>query len=295
MTSAPMAPMSDAPDPTRSGGSDPDLDGPLGAFISMAIEDDYRARPPQSPGGGTLPLPTGAGRSPHRAMVGAAAIAVVIGLIGAVAILAVRSTDDERARTRADLVERVRVQSDLVDERRAAVEEATARVDDLRVRLQSATTVDPQAARIDRLARMAGTTPLSGPGISVTIHDAPDAAAGSLNRVLDRDLQLVVNALWKMGASGIAINGQRLTSQSAIRGAGQAILVDYQPVLAPYRIDAIGTSSADPTDNDLVALLAGLRETYGLDSTVSAGDVALPAGESRPPHFANVDEEDRAP
>jgi uncharacterized protein YlxW (UPF0749 family) len=132
---------------------------------------------------------------------------------------------------------------------------------------------------------------LAGPGLRVTIDDAPGAGSGSLNRVLDRDLQLIVNALWKMGATGIAINGQRLTGVTAIRAAGEAILVDYRPLVPPYAIEAIGTSSPEPDDNDLIRLLDALQAEYGLTSSIVAGDVALPAGELRAPHLALVEPE----
>ena len=262
------------------------VDGPLDEFIALAVQDDYRTVADDLRAGERDAAP--AGRWPRPRLVGAAAVAVAIGLIAAVAILSVRSTDDSRARTHDELAQRVAVATAEIDERQAAVEQATDRVADLRSTLASSAATTQEAALIANLDRMAGTSVLTGPGLTVTIHDAPDAAAGSLNRVLDRDLQLIVNALWKMGASGIAINGQRLTGQSAIRGAGQAILVDYRPVLAPYRIDAVGTATTGPEDNDLVHLLTGLREAYGLDSTVSAGDVALPAGEVRAPRFAST-------
>ena len=41
-------------------------------------------------------------------------------------------------------------------------------------------------------------------------------------RVTDRDLQTVVNEVWAAGAEAVAVNGQRLTSLSAIRSAGDA-------------------------------------------------------------------------
>ena len=72
-----------------------------------------------------------------------------------------------------------------------------------------------------------------------------------LGRVLDRDLQLVVNGLWAAGAEAIAVNGQRLSALSAIRGAGDAILVDFRPLSPPYSVLAVG----DPT-----ALRAGLLD-----------------------------------
>lgn len=263
-----------------------DLDGPLGQFIAQAVADDYADVEPAAPGAPARRTDRGL-----PASLAAVGVAVLIGLIGAIAILTVRATDDAQARTHDELEQRVAAVSAGVEERQAAVDAATDRVDDLRNALLDSQAADAQSARIDRLAMQAGTSELSGPGLTVTIDDAPDAAAQSLNRVLDRDLQVIVNALWKIGATGIAINGQRLTAQSAIRSAGDAILVDYQPVLAPYRIDALGTASEDPDDNDLMRLLDGLRTSYGLESTVVAGDVALPAGELRTPHYAAARQE----
>ncbi len=55
-------------------------------------------------------------------------------------------------------------------------------------------------------------------------------------RVRDVDVQTVVNGLWAAGAEGIAVNGQRLTSLSTIRHAGDAIVVDLRQLARPYTI-----------------------------------------------------------
>lgn len=111
------------------------------------------------------------------------------------------------------------------------------------------------ADRVATLALVTGATAASGPGVVVTVNDAESVAAAADGssprdqqnaddgRVLDQDLQLVVNGLWEAGAEAISVNGQRLTALSAIRSAGQAILVDYRPLSPPYKISAIG----DPT------------------------------------------------
>jgi uncharacterized protein YlxW (UPF0749 family) len=142
--------------------------------------------------------------------------------------------------------------------------------------------------QVSALAAQAGTTALSGPGLTVTIDDAPDAEAGSLNQVLDRDLQDIVNVLWSMGAAGVAVNDQRLTGATAIRGAGEALLGDYQPLTRPSTVAAVGTTTTGGEDSALQVLLAGLSTDYGLVSQVGTGDVALPAGELRAPRFARV-------
>jgi uncharacterized protein YlxW (UPF0749 family) len=72
--------------------------------------------------------------------------------------------------------------------------------------------------------------------------------------VLDLDLQVMVNGLWQAGAEAIAINGHRLSTLTAIRGAGDAITVDYRSLTRPYRVEAIG---------DTRTLQARFAETRG--------------------------------
>jgi uncharacterized protein YlxW (UPF0749 family) len=68
----------------------------------------------------------------------------------------------------------------------------------------------------------------------------PRSDVDSSGRVTDRDLQTVVNEIWAAGAEAVAVNGQRLTALSAIRSAGDAVLVDFRPLTPPYRIEAVG-------------------------------------------------------
>ncbi len=99
---------------------------------------------------------------------------------------------------------------------------------------------------LTELARAAGETAVRGPGVAVELVDSPDAATAgdpveaARGTVLDRDIHVVVNALWAAGAEAVAVNGHRLTSATAIRRAGEAVLVELQPLLPPYRIEAIG-------------------------------------------------------
>src|SRR5207302_8837342 len=85
-----------------------------------------------------------------------------------------------------------------------------------------------------------GTLPVVGQGLRVTVADG-SPAGGPRDPHLDRDLQAVTNALWTAGAEAIAVNGERLTAQSAIRQAGDAILVDFRPLVSPYVVTAIGS------------------------------------------------------
>lgn len=97
--------------------------------------------------------------------------------------------------------------------------------------------------RLQALQDSTGFNAVHGPGVVVTVDDAQgggvtrDASGG---RILDRDLQILVNGLWAAGATAVAINGQRLTTLTAIREAGDAVLVDYRPLARPYVVSALG-------------------------------------------------------
>jgi uncharacterized protein YlxW (UPF0749 family) len=107
--------------------------------------------------------------------------------------------------------------------------------------------------QVRELGALTGELAVSGKGLKVTLDDAPGRdEVGSDPRtddgydegvVLDADLQVVVNGLWAAGAEAISINGERLTALSAIRSAGEAILVDFRPLVPPYVISVVG----DPT------------------------------------------------
>ena len=73
----------------------------------------------------------------------------------------------------------------------------------------------------EQAALQAGATPVVGEGVVLTLNDPPlSADSEEGDRVLARDLQVIVNGLWAHGAEAIAINEQRLTSTSTIRFAG---------------------------------------------------------------------------
>jgi uncharacterized protein YlxW (UPF0749 family) len=149
------------------------------------------------------------------------------------------------------------------------------------------------ADQVAQLAMVTGAAAVHGPGVTVTLDDAPSAKDTAANgdprtqqasddgRVLDQDLQVVVNGLWGAGAEAIAINGQRLTALSAIRSAGQAILVDYRPLSPPYTISAIGspdTLQARFSDGPGGRDVQYLKDNFGVQASVSgSSDLLLPA------------------
>jgi uncharacterized protein YlxW (UPF0749 family) len=190
-----------------------------------------------------------------------------------------------------------------IEQRTAEAEAAQAQLDALRAevdqRQRDALTGerDDLVARTELLGVLAGTTAVTGPGLRVTLDDAPgarepapgadprDAVESSEGLVLDRDLQVVANGLFAAGAEAVAINGQRLTSLASIRVAGQAILVDFQPLSPPYVIEALGDSAAMAADfsaSPAGRYLGALGREYGITIASTAhDDLELPAGSSQ--------------
>ena len=67
----------------------------------------------------------------------------------------------------------------------------------------------------------------------------------------------------------MSINGQRLTSRSSIRFAGDAILVDFRPLSPPYVITAIGDGRELQTgfaSSASGAYLKSLGDNYSIPS-----------------------------
>jgi uncharacterized protein YlxW (UPF0749 family) len=155
-------------------------------------------------------------------------------------------------------------------------------------------------AGLDALTLAAASTPVIGPGLTVTVIDpgigrnlsdaSKQRVSGSQQIILDRDLQLVVNSLWAGGAEAISVGGVRIGPNATIRQAGGAILVDNHPVESPYTILAIGPPHELSDAFDRSAGLYRLRlleMSYGVGVSVSTGDgLALPPGAVRDVKFA---------
>jgi uncharacterized protein YlxW (UPF0749 family) len=226
---------------------------------------------------------------------------LIAGLLASVTYREAAAGAQGREQARQALRDDISEESDTTDDLVAQLEQLTGEVARTRREALAASVVGQRA--LEQLAKAelaAGTVAVSGPGLLVTMDNAPPAAdsdpvGGSEQVALagivqDGDLQLVVNALWASGAEAISINGQRLGATTAIRQAGDAILVDLRPVTTPYEVSAIG----DPDDLTNAFLstpeatsLAGLSRDYGLVFTFARDDeLHLPAGTSAELRFA---------
>jgi uncharacterized protein YlxW (UPF0749 family) len=100
--------------------------------------------------------------------------------------------------------------------------------------------------KVGALAGPVGLTPVRGPGVTISLDDAPDdalAAAGNdVSELLvhQQDIQAVANALWAGGAEAMTLQGQRVVATTGIKCVGNTVVLHGVPYSPPYRISAIG-------------------------------------------------------
>ena len=204
--------------------------------------------------------------------------AVGLGLLFTVTAATLRTPDPAEAAGREQLIARIDAAEALGDERS---EQAASLRAEIRGIEQQALQTTGSGSRLADAELRAGGVAVQGPGVEVTLQDAEratDAAPGEDSqpeRVTSRDLQLLVNGLWGAGAEVVDINGHRLTSTSAIRFAGQAIIVDFRGLTPPYVVQAIGDPQAlqaELSTGMTGAYLLELERQFGLRSEVEVRD-----------------------
>ncbi|MEU0396193.1 DUF881 domain-containing protein [Streptomyces sp. NPDC006208] len=280
--------MSQQP-PVRSTGSPPARpDASMSLLTNVmehSLDDGYaEATARRQAEGGGLPRTL-------RAKLGLAAGLVIAAVIVTVGAAQAQISAPVLAKEREELIDRVDAQTEAVDELERNVEALRSEVEE-----QQRKALKTQGGdQSDLVALLAGATEVAGPGVKLVVDDAEESDEGGggpressgfsdTGRVRDRDLQRVVNGLWESGADAVAINGQRLTALSAIRAAGDAILVDNRPLVPPYTVLAVGdgkklsTAFQDSADGHY---LDALRENFGIRSSISDEEtVRLPAAPS---------------
>jgi uncharacterized protein YlxW (UPF0749 family) len=184
----------------------------------------------------------------------------------------------------------------VVNEQRERVDSAQARANALEAAVErqtealarSDTPIREQRERADATEAAAGFTALHGPGLTVTLDDAPPEAGSRPADVRSdylvvhqSDVQAVVNALWAGGAEAMSIMDVRVLSTSAVRCVGNTLLLHGRVYSPPFKITAIG----DPaTMQRALAASEGVRlfkdavvhYQLGYQETVET-DVTVPA------------------
>lgn len=153
----------------------------------------------------------------------------------------------------------------------------------------SSSTVAAETAKGDALAAAAGLQAVRGPGLTVSLDDAPRPKPGQAPAssnpddlvVHQQDVQSVVNALWAGGAEAMTLMGERVVSTSAVRCVGNTLLIQGRLVGPPFVVRAIGDPArlrAALAVEPGVALFQRYVDDYGLRYRVSASrSLRMPA------------------
>lgn len=223
---------------------------------------------------------------------------MVLGLLLATALAQTRRSVPDLAKERRALALRI-------EERTARTDALLKEVELLRSQVAAAQTSGlsisdagrEKARELSRLELAAGAVPVTGPGLRVVVDDGTtspgDQAQDGSERVLDTDLQRLVNGLWAAGAEAVSINGQRVIGTTAIRSAGLAITVGFRPVGRPYAMEAVGDPDeieAKFVDGPGGRWFRTLQDNYGIVFRVSGErSLRIPAAGGLDVRYARVE------
>ncbi len=136
--------------------------------------------------------------------------------------------------------------------------------------------IESTQVKIQQLSPVAGFTSMVGPGLVITLNDAPQVDLSipenerpDVNDLLihQEDVQSVVNALWAGGAQGVSLMGKRVIATSAVKCVGNTLLLHGKVYSPPFRIEAIGDVtklSKSLRDDPNVAILQDYVDLFGL-------------------------------
>jgi len=252
------------------------------------------------------------GPTPSRRWFDRPAVAIGCALIGFTLVVAYIHTHrgaPEAAKVHDSLVARVRAAQDRNDGLAAQAQRLNSALTTLRDQALSGN--GALSRQLDRDQLLAGQTAAVGPGLQVALTEPPPTSgssqpgrAGSIpigasNILTDRDVRSVVNELWADGAEAISVNNVRLTPTSAIRFAGEAVLVDFAPITSPYQIRAIGNADNLATgfaSSDVASRYQTLSSAEGIGFEFTEHTtLTLPASPAVAPRFAHPPTPTRGP
>ena len=172
---------------------------------------------------------------------------LVILLCGGLFVVSAANSDgtDLRPGRYTDLASLVQDEADQYAALRDRVTALNDQVTTLSARMQDRA-VDRAHRKVEDLRDPAGLVPRSGPGVRITLSDAPadviNSTTGDVRRLVvhQQDIQAVVNALWRGGATAVTVEGQRIVSTTGIRCEGPTVQLQGVPYPQPYVIEAVG-------------------------------------------------------
>lgn len=131
-------------------------------------------------------------------------------------------------------------------------------------------------------ARIAGgLVQVTGPGIIFRLEDAENPGTERDALVTARDIRTLVQELWLAGAEAVSVNGERVTTGTAVLDIGNAILANSAYLAPPYQVSTIGADDLYERLTGSASFVEFVRsriEPYGLRLSFSELDsVIVPA------------------
>lgn len=217
---------------------------------------------------------------------------LVFALCGVVLVISAETSGGTDLRG-SDLLE----MPDLVRSEERRVQELAAQADRLADEVDSLTASrgDDETKELqgetETLLPAAGMTAVQGPGLVVTLDDAPipEQQEEALDVHIEdyivhqQDLEAVMNALWAGGAEAMMVMDQRVGATSTVRCVGSVLLLEGRQYSPPYQIAAIGDVSSMQIALDQsegVTWYRSAAEAIGLGYDVEAEEsITMPAYE----------------
>ena len=178
-----------------------------------------------------------------------------------------------------DLVDLVRTATARTDGLSARVDELRTDVDQLSRDTVTQAKEDEETVLLEGIA--AGSFAVTGPGLTVTLDDAPASSATIPGATPDalvvhqQDIQAVLNALWAGGAEAMTLMGERVIMTSSFRCSGNILTLHGRVFSPPYVIEVIGDPAAMRAALDAAPAVTVYRQyasRFGLGWNVQSHD-----------------------
>lgn len=249
------------------------------------------------------PSPSRAGRRMRRLSgpdVAATLVFFLAGLLFAASALTSGGQDIRTQRT-GQLRDEVLGRAAEVRRLQVEINQLSTEIEDLRTQSDVANRETAAKKTIDETSPQAGLTEAIGPSVTVELKDSPLTPEQATEQgvqpeelvIHQQDVQAVVNAMWRGGASAIEVMDQRLVSTSAVRCVGNTLLLQGRVYSPPFRIIAIGDQkgmlASMASDPDVEALrFASQRLKLGFSVSQQRETTIPPFDGSITPKLASV-------
>ncbi len=241
-------------------------------------------------------------RSLHSLLGTITGICFIFGALLAVQLRTIKNIEDQRVqKSQNDVLQKQQAQHNRADADKAARDAQKARAQ-LAIALHnlkangalSGAQIKALTTQIKDLQSLACLTPVTGPGIRIVLSDNPQAANAGGNPSLplpglvhDYDVLQVVNELRAAKADAIAVSGARgkpirITGTTPIRCVGPVIFINWNPVAAPFSIEATGEAGTLRSALEMPGgIVENMRSQGAVGVKVSALDeLTLPAADA---------------